>query len=113
MIKDGDDVLGRRAKIKVVKNKGCASIQTPCRVRHHVRRRNFERAGEILDLGVEYDIINKSGSWFSYNGTKIAQGAQSRKTSPSGPAPELAEEIAHLPAEAMRNAEKNPAARKA
>ena len=108
-IKDGDDVLGRRTVVKVVKNK----VAPP------FRRAEFDimfgegisRAGEILDLGVEYDIINKSGSWFSYNGTKIAQGAQAAKRVLQAN-PELAEEIAALLAEAMRNAEKNPAARK-
>ena len=108
-IKDGDDVLGRRTVVKVVKNK----VAPP------FRRAEFDimfgegisRAGEILDLGVEYDIINKSGSWFSYNGTKIAQGAQAAKRVLQDN-PELAEEIAALLAEAMRNAEKNPAARK-
>ena len=108
-IKDGDDVLGRRTVVKVVKNK----VAPP------FRRAEFDimfgegisKAGEILDLGVEYDIINKSGSWFSYNGTKIAQGAQAAKRVLQDN-PELAEEIAALLAEAMRNAEKNPAARK-
>ena len=108
-IKDGDDVLGRRTVVKVVKNK----VAPP------FRRAEFDimfgegisRAGDILDLGVEYDIINKSGSWFSYNGTKIAQGAQAAKRVLQDN-PELAEEIAALLAEAMRNAEKNPAARK-
>ena len=108
-IKDGDDVLGRRTVVKGVKNK----VAPP------FRRAEFDimfgegisRAGEILDLGVEYDIINKSGSWFSYNGTKIAQGAQAAKRVLQDN-PELAEEIAALLAEAMRNAEKNPAARK-
>ena len=108
-IKDGDDVLGRRTVVKVVKNK----VAPP------FRRAEFDimfgegisRAGEILDLGVEYDIINKSGSWFSYNVTKIAQGAQAAKRVLQDN-PELAEEIAALLAEAMRNAEKNPAARK-
>ena len=108
-IKDGDDVLGRRTVVKVVKNK----VAPP------FRRAEFDimfgegisRAGEILDLGVEYDIINKSGSWFSYNGTKIAQGAQAAKRVLQDN-PELAEEIAALLAEAMRNAEKTPAARK-
>ncbi len=102
-IKDGDDVLGRRTVVKVVKNK----VAPP------FRRAEFDimfgegisRAGEILDLGVEYDIINKSGSWFSYNGTKIAQGAQAAKRVLQDN-PELAEEIAALLAEAMRNAEK-------
>jgi len=108
-IKDGDDVLGRRTVVKVVKNK----VAPP------FRRAEFDimfgegisRAGEILDLGVEYDIIKKSGSWFGYNGTKIAQGAAAAKRMLQDN-PELCEEIAALVLEAMRNADKNPGARK-
>ncbi len=89
-IKDGDDVLGKRAVVKVVKNK----VAPP------FRRAEFDimfgegisKAGEIIDLGVDYDVITKSGSWFSYNGTKIAQGRDAAKRVIQDN-PELAEEL--------------------
>lgn len=89
-IKDGDDVLGKRALVKVVKNK----VAPP------FRRAEFDimfgegisKAGEIIDLGVDYDVITKSGSWFSYNGTKIAQGRDAAKRVIQDN-PELAEEL--------------------
>ena len=89
-IKDGDDVLGRLTKVKVVKNK----VAPP------FRRAEFDimfgegisRSGEIIDLGVEYGIIQKSGSWFSYNGSKLAQGRDMAKRVVTDN-PELAEEL--------------------
>ena len=103
-IKDGDDVLGRRAFIKVVKNK----VAPP------FRRAEFDimfgegisKAGEILDLGVDYEVIQKSGSWFSYNGTKLAQGRDAAKRMIQDN-PELAEELQAKIMEAMYAADHN------
>lgn len=92
-IKDGDDVLGNHVKVKVVKNK----VAPP------FRRAEFDimfgegisKTGEILDLGVDYDIIKKSGSWFSYNGAKLGQGRDATKALLKDN-PELCEEIEGL-----------------
>lgn len=100
-IKDGDDVLGRRAIVKIVKNK----VAPP------FRRAEFDimfgegisRSGEIIDLGVEHDIIKKSGSWFSYNGSKLAQGRDAAKRVIADN-PELADELAIKIAAALKGA---------
>ena len=98
-IKNGDEVIGRQTKVKVVKNK----VAPP------FRRAEFDimfgegisRAGEIIDLGVELEIIKKSGSWFSYNGTKLAQGRDAAKQAILDN-PELAEELEALVFEGLK-----------
>lgn len=92
-IKDGDTVIGNETRVKIVKNK----VAPP------FRKAEFEimfgegisKTGEILDLGVEYDIIQKSGSWFSYNGAKLAQGRDATKALLRDN-PELCEELEAL-----------------
>ena len=89
-IKDGDTILGNQTKVKVVKNK----VAPP------FRKCEFEimfgegisKVGEILDLGVEYGIIQKSGSWFSYGGIKLGQGRDATKQLLADN-PELCEEL--------------------
>jgi len=76
-IKDGTDVVGNEARVKVVKNKVAAPFKT-CTV-DIVFGRGVSRAGELVDLGVEYETIKKSGSWYSYNGQKIGQGRENAK----------------------------------
>ncbi|MCM1349534.1 MAG: recombinase RecA [Firmicutes bacterium] len=98
-IKDGDDVLGRHTKVKVVKNK----VAPP------FRRAEFDimfgegisRSGEIIDLGVEYGVIQKSGSWFSYAGSKLAQGRDAAKRVVMDN-PELADELEAKIMDAMK-----------
>ena len=89
-LKDGDQVVGNQVRVKVVKNK----VAPP------FRKAEFEitfgdgisKVGEILDLGVEYGIIQKSGSWFSYEGSKLAQGRDATKALLRDN-PELCEEL--------------------
>ena len=92
-IKDGDQVIGNQVRVKIVKNK----VAPP------FRKAEFEitfgegisKIGEIVDLGVQYGIIQKSGSWFSYKGTKLAPGRDATKAMIKDK-PELAEELEGL-----------------
>ncbi|MDR2010177.1 MAG: recombinase RecA [Bacteroidales bacterium] len=89
-IKDSDDVTGNRTKVKVVKNK----VAPPFKKAEFdiLYGEGISKIGEIIDLGVELEIIKKSGSWFSYNDTKLGQGRDAVKTILSDN-PELMEEI--------------------
>lgn len=108
-IKDGDDVLGKRTKVKVVKNKVAPPFK---RAEFDIMfGEGISRPGEILDLGVELDIIGKSGSWFSYDGQKLAQGSVAAKRVIADN-PELAEELEAKIMEALKNAENGTAPKK-
>ena len=101
-VKDGEEVLGHLTKVKIVKNK----VAPP------FRRAEFDimfgegisKIGEIIDLGVDHGIIKKSGSWFSYGETKLAQGRDAVKQLLADN-PELAEELEAKIMEALKNKE--------
>ena len=89
-IKDGDNVIGNRTKVKVVKNK----VAPPFKVAEFdiMYGEGVSKTGEILDLAVEFEIVKKAGSWFSYGDTKLGQGRDAVKSLIKDN-PELADEL--------------------
>ena len=98
-VKDGEEVLGHLTKVKIVKNK----VAPPFRKAEFdiIFGEGISKVGEIIDLGVEHGIIKKSGSWFSYGETKLAQGRDAVKQLLADN-PELAEELEAKIMEALK-----------
>ena len=101
-VKDGEEILGHLTKVKIVKNK----VAPPFRKAEFdiMFGEGISKIGEIIDLGVEHNIIKKSGSWFSYGETKLAQGRDAVKQLLADN-PELAEELEAKIVEALKKTE--------
>jgi recombination protein RecA len=89
-LKDGEEIIGNRVKVKVVKNK----VAPPFRKAEFdiLYGEGISKIGEIIDLGVELNVLKKSGSWFSYGETRLGQGRDSIK-SILADNPELCDEL--------------------
>jgi recombination protein RecA len=91
-IKDGEEAIGNRARVKVVKNK----VAPPFRQAEFdiIFGEGISKVGEIIDLGVEHGVVQKSGSWYSYESNKLGQGRDAVKQLLLDN-PEMAVEIEH------------------
>lgn len=98
-IKDGENVIGNRTKVKIVKNKVAPPFKTA--EFDIMYGEGVSKTGEILDLAVEFEIIKKSGSWFSYGDTKLGQGRDAVKALIKDN-PELADELEEKIKEAIK-----------
>jgi len=98
-LKDGEEVIGNQVRVKIVKNK----VAPPFRKAEFdiMFGEGISHAGEIVDLGVELNVIKKSGSWFSYKDTKLGQGRDAAKKCIDDN-PELAAELENLIFEALK-----------
>ena len=103
-IKDGDEIKGNKTRVKVVKNK----LAPPFRKAEFdiMYGEGISKLGEIIDLGVDFEIIKKSGSWFSYGDTKLGQGRDAVKNIIADN-PELMTELENKIREKINNPEKN------
>ena len=101
-IKDGDKVIGNSTKVKIVKNKVAPPFQQA--EFDIMYGEGISKVGEVLDIGVDYGIIKKSGSWFSYGDTKLGQGRDAVKGIIKDN-PELMEELENKIKEAIENEE--------
>lgn len=107
-VKEGDDILGSVVRVKVIKNK----VSPPFReaVFDIVFGEGISRLGEIIDLGVDYDVIKKSGSWFSYGTVKLGQGKEGVKAALKDN-PELVEELTGILTQKLKEELANPTGR--
>ena len=98
-LKDGDEIKGNQVRVKVIKNK----VAPPFRKAEFdiMFGQGISRSGEIIDLGSELNIIKKSGSWYSYNDTKLGQGRDAAKQCVEDN-PELADELSELIFDALK-----------
>ena len=98
-IKEGDEVIGNQVRVKVVKNK----VAPPFKKTEFdlMFNEGISRVGELVDMGTEYGILTKSGSWYSYDGNKLAQGRDAVKNILRDN-PDLAEEIENKIMEALK-----------